>query len=196
MRSLALMLALLASPLALAQDPDLPEAEAEPETETAEEDVSLESEGDIQFEAEKEAAKQAASPGPETSRSVTLPTGKTIEAEVIEAPSPGTVEFAILESMKMISNGDHDTWIQKYCSTEMCPDANAITSVKRLNLSASQKTVGRCYDKDKLVLTRRRGDIARDGRVTIYAWCGENRMPAPATLIQEGGEWKVSSLSW
>ncbi len=142
--------------------------------------------------AESPAAAAAAS----TPQSVTLPTGKTIEAQKFTNPAEGTVEHAILDSMKMIKAGSFDAWITKYCDPGTCHDAKAIESLKTYQLKSSSKTAHECMaDDSSIVVTRREANDA-EGTTRVYLFCGPNRMPAPASLKQAGAKWTVTSFSW
>jgi hypothetical protein len=128
-------------------------------------------------------------------RSVTLPTGKTIEAKVI-APEADTLEGMTVTAMKLVEEGKHDEWISQFCAPSMCEGPDTVVSVKRLNLASAQRTVKSCHEGDNLVVTKVKGDRAADTRVTLYTWCGDGRMPAPVTWEKVGENWKIASFSW
>ena len=130
-----------------------------------------------------------------STRSVTLPTGKTVEAQVM-TPEAGSLEAQTLEAMKMAKAGKHDAWISQFCGPTLCEGPDAIASVKRLNLTSAQRTVGQCFEGNKLVVTKVKGDRESENRVTLYTWCGEGRMPAPVTWERTGESWKIASFSW
>lgn len=144
--------------------------------------------------AEEPTAAPEPAPAPET-RSVTLPTGKTIEAKVF-TPEADTLEGMTVAAMKLVESGAHDQWISQFCGPTMCEGPNAVASVKRLNLASAQRTVKSCHDGDKLMVTREKGDRTADARVTLYTWCGDGRMPAPVTWERVGDGWKIASFSW
>lgn len=128
---------------------------------------------------------------------VTNPLGKTIQAEKITDPEPGTLEYTALTSIEMMRDGKFDEWMNSWCHPTRCPDdPNARASLKRYNLTAASKTGAGClHDGGKSLIVTRRVDDAPDKK-TIYLFCGETRMPAPSTYIKQGDKWLVSSFSW
>jgi hypothetical protein len=141
------------------------------------------------------APAHAEPPAAGPTRTVTLPTGKSIDAKVV-TPEAGSLEAQTVEAMKLVESGDLDGWIAKFCGPTLCEGPEAITSVKRLNLNTAQRTAAACHDGDNLVVTRVKGDRATDDAVTLYTWCGDGRMPAPVTWERVGEEWKIRSFSW
>ncbi|TNE87408.1 MAG: hypothetical protein EP330_18245 [Deltaproteobacteria bacterium] len=143
--------------------------------------------------AEEPAAAPA--PAPAATKSVTLPTGKTIDAKVV-TPAADTLEAWTVEAMKLAEAGDHDKWIRQFCGPTLCEGPTAVESVKRLNLASAQRTVSACHEGDTIVVTREKGDRNVDDQVTLYTWCGDGRMPAPVTWEKVGDDWKIRSFSW
>lgn len=140
-------------------------------------------------------AALAEDPAPAATESVTLPTGKVVEAKII-TPEADTLEAATLEAMKLAQAGDFDKWIAKFCGPTLCEGPTAIASVKRLNLSSAQRTVGKCHSDETLSVTKVKGDRETEDLVTIYTWCGDGRMPAPVTWEKIDDDWKIRSFSW
>lgn len=137
----------------------------------------------------------AEDPAPAATKSVTLPTGKTIEAKVV-TPEADTLEAKTVQAMKLAEEGKHDKWIAEFCGPTLCEGPTAIDSVKRLNLPSAQRTASACHDGDNLVVTRVKGDRETEEQVTLYTWCGDGRMPAPVTWEKVGDDWKIKSFSW
>lgn len=129
-------------------------------------------------------------------QSVTLPTGKTIEASKFVSPAAGSMEAAIIESMTMIGAGQLDEWIAKYCDASTCPDTAAKESLKTYQLKSSSKTAHECMTSDGGILVTRREANEAEGTTRVYVFCGANRMPAPASLKLVGDAWKFTSFSW
>src|SRR5688572_19777993 len=127
---------------------------------------------------------------------VTLPTGKPIEASKFVAPAAGSIEAAIIDSMKMIGAGQLDEWIAKYCDAGTCPDTAAKESLKMYQLKSSSKTAHECMTSDGGILVTRREDDAAEGTKRVYVFCGPNRMPAPSSAKLVGDAWKFTTFSW
>lgn len=127
---------------------------------------------------------------------VRTPLGKVLQAEVVKAPAAGTVEDAILQSLRQISAKDFDGWMGTWCHPTRCPsDPQAREEFKRFNLTAASRTAHECLrEGDSLWVTQRKTDD--HGAVTVYLYCGDKRMPAPSTQIRVGDRWQVSSFSW
>jgi hypothetical protein len=130
------------------------------------------------------------------SQQVTLPTGKTIDAQKFTNPTAGSIEHAIIDSMQLIGAGKLDEWISKYCDAMTCHDAAAKESLKSYQLKSSSKTAHECLTDDGSILVTRRETVEAEGSTRIYVFCGPNRMPAPASLKPVGDGWKVASFSW
>ena len=128
-------------------------------------------------------------------KSVTLPTGKTIEAQVFASPTEGSIEHAIIDSIKMIGASSFDEWITKYCDAGTCHDAASKESLKTYQLKSSAKTAHECMIDGGIVVTRREV-VEAEGTTRVYVFCGPNRMPAPASLKLVGDRWMVTSFSW
>ena len=126
------------------------------------------------------------------------PLGRTMQAEKITNPAAGTIEHAIIESMKMIKAGQFDQWMNTWCHPDRCPDTpSARESMRRYNLKSSQPSIHHCMQDDQTsILVTRRDEPDAQGRQTVYIFCGETRMPAPSTLVQVDGKWLVTSFSW
>ena len=133
---------------------------------------------------------------PAATTQVTLPTGKTIDAQKFVDPPEGSVEHAMIQSMNMIKAGNFDAWVGQYCHPNTCPDKQAIDALKAYQLKSSSKTVHECMTDDGGVLVTKREEDEAQGGFRIYVFCGENRMPAPSSLIKADGSWKVASFSW
>ncbi len=132
----------------------------------------------------------------QTTESVTLPTGRTVQAEVVSAPAEGTVEKAILTTLQTIIAGDFSTFLASQCDPNTCSDARQQSQLTQYNLPAAQQSGPACLHgetHDQLWITKRR---EQTGTLTVYLWCGEGRMPAPSTWKQIDGAWKTSSFSW
>jgi hypothetical protein len=127
---------------------------------------------------------------------VATPIGKTLTATKVTSPAPTSPEGVMQDSIAMITAGQFDAWIAKHCHPTMCPaDPGAIEALKNYNLSTAKKTAGACvHDEGKTLLVTRRD--ASDTKVTVYVWCGDKRMPAPASVEKVGDAWKVTSFSW
>jgi len=127
---------------------------------------------------------------------VTLPTGRTVQAEVITAPEDGSVELALMTTLKTVIAGDFPTFLNTQCDPSTCADERQQQQLTAYNLPAAQRSGAACLqgdDDDQLVITRRREE---NGLTTVYLWCGDGRMPAPSTWRQVDGVWKTSSFSW
>jgi len=133
---------------------------------------------------------------PSGTQSVTLPTGKTIDAQKFVNPAQGSLEYGMIQSMNLIKAGSFDDWVSQWCHPNTCPDANAITSLKTYQLKSSQKTVHECMTEDGGILVTKREANEAEGSTRVYVFCGPNRMPAPASMILVGDNWKVASFSW
>lgn len=134
-----------------------------------------------------------ATPG---SQDVTLPTGRTITAEVITDPADGTVEHAIMTTIRTVVAGDFSTFLSTQCDPATCADERQQEQLTNYNLPAAQRSAGACLQGEtdnELVVTRRRDE---NGLTTVYLWCGDGRMPAPSSWKQIEGVWKTSSFSW
>lgn len=130
------------------------------------------------------------------SQQVTLPTGKTVDAQKFTNPPEGSIEFAIIDSMSMIKAGNFDGWVSKWCDPGTCPDAKAIESLKAYQLKSSSKTAHECMTDDGSILVTKREKNEAEGTTRVYLFCGPNRMPAPSSLKPAGDNWKVTSFSW
>ena len=125
------------------------------------------------------------------------PLGIEMKANKVVSPAADTPEGVILASIKMISDNKFDEWMGSLCHPTYCPnDEKARTSMRQYNLAAAAKTSMACTTDDGKSLIVTRKDNKDDGSITIYTFCGEKRMPAPATLTKDGGAWKISSFSW
>lgn len=127
---------------------------------------------------------------------VTLPTGRAVAAEVITAPADGSVDAAILATLKTVIAGDFTTFLTAWCDPSTCADARQQEQLVTYNLPSAQRTGAACLHgdaDDQLWVTRRREE---NGLTTVYLWCGDGRMPAPSTWRQVDGAWKTSSFSW
>ncbi|MBW1876784.1 MAG: hypothetical protein JRI25_05075 [Deltaproteobacteria bacterium] len=133
---------------------------------------------------------------PAGTQSVTLPTGKTVDAQKFVEPAEGSLEHGIIASMNLIKAGSFDAYISQWCHANTCPDAAAITSLKTYQLKSSQKTVHECMTEDGGILVTKREANEAEGSTRVYVFCGPNRMPAPSSLILVGEAWKVASFSW
>ena len=129
-------------------------------------------------------------------QSVTLPTGKTIEAQKFVNPTEGSIEHAIIDSIKMIGASSFDEWIAKYCDAGTCHDAASKESLKTYQLKSSAKTAHECLSTDGGIVVTRREVVEAEGTTRVYVFCGPNRMPAPASLKLVGDRWMVTSFSW
>lgn len=130
---------------------------------------------------------------------VKTPLGQTITGHKIASPPAGSVEGTIIASIDLITAGKFDEWMKDYCHPSYCPDdAAAREAMKNYNLTASSKTAAACLQDDgkSVIVTRQDGDPTKDSKVTTYLFCGEKRMPTPATLEKVGDAWRVSSFSW
>lgn len=129
-------------------------------------------------------------------RSVALPTGVSVQAEVVTAPAEGTVEHAIVHALTTIIAGDFGTFMSGICDPETCADPRQQEQLTTYNLPAAQRSGASCLHgeaNNEIVITRRRDE---NGLSTLYLFCGEGRMPAPSTWKQVDGTWKTSSFSW
>lgn len=129
-------------------------------------------------------------------RDVTLPTGRTVSAEVVTDPAEGTIEHAIMTTIKTITAGDFSTFLANQCDPATCGDPLQQEQMTTYNLPAAQRTAGACLQGDgdnELVITRRREE---GPNMTVYLWCGDGRMPAPSTWKQIDGVWRTNSFSW
>ena len=92
--------------------------------------------------------------------SVTLPTGRTIDAEVVSQPAEGSVEHAILASLTMLTQqGDFGGFMATWCDPGTCGDPRQQEQMTTYNLPAAQRTGGACVhgeNSDQLVITKRR----------------------------------------
>ncbi len=125
---------------------------------------------------------------------VSLPTGRTVEAEKITDPDEGSIEHSLIASMELIRDEKFDEWIGAWCYQETCPDDRAREQFKTYQLAAASRTVHECMTDDGGVLITRRE--ATDESTRLFVYCGPNRMPAPSAHHEADGSWKVSSFSW
>jgi len=125
------------------------------------------------------------------------PLGIEMKANKVASPAATSPEGVILKSIEMITANKFDEWMNSLCHPTYCPnDEKARASMRQYNLPASAKSAMACTADDGKSLIVTRKDEKEDGSVTIYAFCGEKRMPAPATLSKDGDAWKISSFSW
>jgi len=142
------------------------------------------------------AAKPTLEVPPERAVEVTV-LGKTVTGDHIVAPAAGTPEEAIVQSLKLLTAGDFDTWIKDWCHASMCGTPEGIEAVKTHTLPATQGSAGDCLGEDGNSITvTRRDSVEPDGLTRIFVWCGAKRMPAPAALYLVDGRYRVASLSW
>lgn len=132
---------------------------------------------------------------PSATVSVTLPTGKAVDAKKFVSPEKGSLEAAMIRAMTLIKDGQFDTYVSELCHSNTCPDAAAVESLKMYQLKSTQKTVHECMTEDGGILVTKR-ETSDDGSTRVYVFCGQNRMPAPSSLSMEGEMWKVTSFSW
>jgi hypothetical protein len=128
---------------------------------------------------------------------VTLPTGRTIAAEVVRAPATGSMEHALFTTLTTVVAGDFDTFFAGQCDPTTCADPLQQQQLRTYNLPSAQRSGGSCLHgdtKDTLIITKRKE--APGGLVTVYLWCGASRLPAPSTWGQVDGSWRTSSFSW
>lgn len=133
----------------------------------------------------------------QSTQAVQLPTGRTVDAEVVQAPAAGTLEHAMLTTLTTVVNGDFATFFASQCDPSTCSDERQQEQLRTYNLPAAQRSGTACLhgeNNDKLLITKRKD--APGGLQTVYLWCGANRMPAPSTWGQIDGSWRTSSFSW
>ncbi len=134
---------------------------------------------------------------PERAVEVKLPTGKTVTADRVSDPAPGTVEHAIIASINLITAGDFDAWIAQYCHDSACGTPEGIEAMKRFNLPAAQGTAKACLGEDgNSVVVTRRDPVEADGLTRVFVYCGEDRMPPSSAHYLVDGTYRVASLSW
>jgi hypothetical protein len=130
-------------------------------------------------------------------QAVKTPLGTTIQAEVVSNPPEGSIEKQIIESLKLIRDGQFDKWMDTYCYPSRCDSEIARAQMKNFNLSTAKKSVAKCLQADDSIwVTSRKGDPAKDEIVKVFISCGENRMPAPSSHNKLKGKWYVSQFSW
>lgn len=149
--------------------------------------------------AEDDAEAAAEVPGKATpvgTETVTLPTGKSVEAEKFTAPAAGTVEESILSSISLIRAGEFETFMDEWCHESYCGSDKLRENMTSYVLPAAKGTSGQCIvdDGESIIVTRR--ELADDGSVRVYVFCGDSRMPAPSSHVLVGERYLVSSLSW
>jgi len=138
---------------------------------------------------------QAANAGEKVS--VKTPLGMTIQADKVVNPAAGTIEHQIIESLKMIRDGQFDKWMDTHCFPSRCDEQVARAQMSNFNLANSKKSAGKCLQNDNEIwVTARKGDPANDKIVKVFVFCGENRMPAPSSHNKLNDKWYVASFSW
>lgn len=125
------------------------------------------------------------------------PLGIEMKADKVVNPAATSPEGVILKSIEMISAQKFDEWMNTVCHPTYCPDdERSRNSMRQYNLPAAAKSAKSCTADDGKSIIVTRKDKKDDGSITIYAFCGEKRMPAPATVTKDGDAWKISSFSW
>ena len=120
-------------------------------------------------------------------------------------PDLSTPEAVIRGSLQLLRDGKVDDWVSTYCSkSSLCQGNEQIAEQKRYGLARAAINSKLCLhgEKDEIVVTRTKGDPAKDATVTVWVKCEEARLPVPTTLtrvVAANGPpagWQVSSFSW
>ena len=130
---------------------------------------------------------------------VKTPLGKEITAQVVKAPAADTPEYSIIDSIKMLSKGNMDGWMTKWCYKPRCETPEAIDRLKAYTLSSATKNASKClFDGDSIYVTNRKENAkVTPPETKIFTYCGDDRMPVPTSLRKlDDGSWKISTLSF
>jgi hypothetical protein len=128
---------------------------------------------------------------------VQTPLGKTIKADVVKAPAADTPDYAIVQTIKMLSAGEMDAWMDAWCYAPRCETAEARDSMKAYQLASAQKNAAKClHDDDTLWVTARKSNPNQADEQRIFTHCGDDRMPVPTVLKKTDAGWKVSTLGF
>jgi hypothetical protein len=116
-------------------------------------------------------------------------------ADIIQNPTAGTAEAALLDGLKLVKNGKFDDWVSKYCSKEKaCATSDSIMSYKRFNLTMMQRRAPACLRENDTALDINKILDEGDGSKTIYLRCEATTIPVPFNLIKEGDSWRFSKI--
>lgn len=125
--------------------------------------------------------------------SVELFGGRTGSATRFHQPPQDSVEYAILESLKILAEGDYDRWMDTYCHADACDDERKRESMASHVLPSAQAAHEYCVHNGDLLVTRSENE---NGYQKTWIYCGSTRMPAPSTAQQTDDGWRFSSISW
>lgn len=129
--------------------------------------------------------------------SIKTPLGQTISAEKVSNPAKGTIEHQIIESLKMIRDGQFDAWRKAHCYPARCDTDIAWEQIKNFNLETSKKTAKFClHEGDSIWVTKREENAKNPNVVKVFISCGETRMPVPSTHEKLKDKWYVQVFSW
>lgn len=116
-------------------------------------------------------------------------------AELVRTPATGSMEAALLDGLKLIKNGKFDDWVSKYCSKEkICVTPDAISGLKRLNLSMIQRRAPACLRENETAIDINRVLDGGDGAKTVFLNCEVTATPIPFHLVKEGDTWRFSKI--
>lgn len=129
--------------------------------------------------------------------------GAAIVAALLLAPAAASAKdtrspkATIAAALKLILDGKHDAFIKTLCHPDACSTPAAIKSIKHYNLPATERRAKPCLKEgDDVDVVKTQGDPAVDKEIKVFINCGEKRMPPPATLRKDGGDWKIYRFSW
>lgn len=121
--------------------------------------------------------------------------GGSASAELVKSPAAGTMEFALLDGIKLIKAGKFDDWVSKYCSKDKaCITSNSVASYKRYNLPAKQRRAPACMRENETALDITKVEDQSDGSKKVFVKCNEDGMPLPFYLIKEGDTWRFAAI--
>ena len=121
--------------------------------------------------------------------------GGSASAELVKSPAAGTMQFVLLDGLKLIKDGKFDDWVSKYCSKEKaCITANSISSYKRYNLPAKQRRAPACLRENDTAIDIKYTEDVSDAEKKVFVNCEATAMPVPFYLIKEGDTWRFSAI--
>jgi hypothetical protein len=140
-----------------------------------------------------EPAPVAAPAMAEGEESIALFGGRSGTAVRHHAPAEGSIEHAILDSLTLLSAENYDGWMDTYCHADACDDQRKRDAMSSHVLPSAKAAASTCVHDGDLLVTKTEEE---NGFTKVWIYCGEGRMPAPATAQNVDGAWKFSSVSW
>ena len=110
-----------------------------------------------------------------------------------QSPQAGSIEHAIVDSLTILASEDYEGWMDTYCHADACDDQRKRDAMTSHVLPSAQAAASTCLHDGDLLVTKNEEE---NGFTKVWIYCGDNRMPAPATAQNVDGAWKFSSVSW